>query len=147
MNRYEKKIFGCLAKTGLVHNPWTDVRKVIENATPYISPNLGGEAILTVGSALTEIASEACGVIAIGPFGCMPNRISESILNEVMTKDDKLAVAHREKYLETVLADLDSLPFLAVESDGSPFPQLIEAKLEAFCLRALRLHERMRALN
>jgi hypothetical protein len=64
-----------------------------------------------------------------------------------MTKDDKLAVAHREKYLETVLADLDSLPFLAVESDGSPFPQLIEAKLEAFCLRALRLHERMRALN
>ncbi|MCF8028037.1 MAG: hypothetical protein K9K81_06695, partial [Desulfobacteraceae bacterium] len=114
---------------------------------PYVSPNLGGEAILTVGSALTEVASEACGVIAIGPFGCMPNRISESILSEVMTPGDKLGIPHREKYLETVLDGMESLPFLAVESDGSPFPQLIEAKLEAFCLRARRLHDRMRALN
>jgi len=31
-----------------------------------------------------------------------------------------------------------------VESDGSPFPQLINAKLESFCLRAERLHARMR---
>ncbi|MBA2880701.1 putative CoA-substrate-specific enzyme activase [Desulfosalsimonas propionicica] len=147
MNRYEKRIFGTLSQTGLVHNPWTDVRTVIENASPYVSPNLGGEAILTVGSALTEVASEACGVIAIGPFGCMPNRISESILSEVMTPGDKLGIPHREKYLETVLDGMESLPFLAVESDGSPFPQLIEAKLEAFCLRARRLHDRMRALN
>jgi len=32
-----------------------------------------------------------------------------------------------------------------VESDGSPFPQVINAKLEAFCLRARRLHEHMQA--
>jgi hypothetical protein len=38
---------------------------------------------------------------------------------------------------------MDDLPFLAIESDGSPFPQLIDAKLEAFCLRAKRLHDRM----
>jgi hypothetical protein len=38
---------------------------------------------------------------------------------------------------------VEDLPFLAIESDGSPFPQLISAKLESFCLRAQRLHKRM----
>jgi hypothetical protein len=42
-----------------------------------------------------------------------------------------------------VLTDIDELPFLAIESDGSPFPQLIHAKLETFCLRAERLHQRI----
>ncbi|MCF8112033.1 MAG: acyl-CoA dehydratase activase [Desulfobacteraceae bacterium] len=147
MNRYEKRIAGTLARSGLSHNNSSEVRTVIENASPYISPMLGGEAILTVGSALTEVASEVCGVVAIGPFGCMPNRVSEAILSEVMTRDDKLRIPHREKYMESILSDVENLPFLAVESDGSPFPQLIEAKLEAFCLRARRLHERMRTLN
>jgi hypothetical protein len=32
---------------------------------------------------------------------------------------------------------------LAIESDGSPFPQVITAKLETFCLRAERLHDSM----
>jgi len=32
------------------------------------------------------------------------------------------------------------LPFLAVESDGTPFPQIIQAKLEVFLLQAARIH-------
>jgi len=39
------------------------------------------------------------------------------------------------------------LPFLAVESDGNPFPQVIEARLETFMLQAYRLHEVMRKYN
>ncbi|MFP4159460.1 MAG: acyl-CoA dehydratase activase [Desulfobacterales bacterium] len=143
MNRYEKQISGTLAKTGLSHGNSSEVKSLIENASRYISPRLGGEAILTVGAAMSEIASEVCGVIAIGPFGCMPNRVSESILTEVMTRRDKLGLPNREENLDNVLSDVESLPFLSVESDGSPFPQLIEAKLEAFCLRARRLNERM----
>jgi hypothetical protein len=42
---------------------------------------------------------------------------------------------------------VSDLPFLAIESDGSPFPQLIHAKLEAFCLQARRLHEQMQLSN
>ena len=45
--------------------------------------------------------------------------------------------------LQVVLADHGDLPFLAVKGGGSPFPQLIDAKLEAFCLRAEQLHRRM----
>ncbi|MFW6010924.1 MAG: acyl-CoA dehydratase activase [Desulfosalsimonas sp.] len=147
LEKYEKRIAGTLAKSGLSHNNSSDVRPLIENASSYISPRLGGEAILTVGAALTEVATEVCGAIAIGPFGCMPNRVSEAILNEIMTRRDKLGIPNKEDYTEAVLSDVESLPFLAIESDGSPFPQLIEAKLEAFCLRARRLHDRMRAIN
>jgi predicted nucleotide-binding protein (sugar kinase/HSP70/actin superfamily) len=82
-------------------------------------------------------------VIAIGPFGCMPNRLSEAILNETMTKEGKLKTDPKNKQLRSVLTEVKDLPFLAIESDGSPFPQLITAKLEAFCLRAERLHKRM----
>jgi hypothetical protein len=43
------------------------------------------------------------------------------------------------------LTQIEDLPFLAIESDGSPFPQLIDAKLDTFCLRAQRLHAKMQA--
>ena len=141
--RYEKRIKAILSASGLVHAEPLDMDAIIENAAPYISKDLPGEAVLTVGASLTEVVSHSCGVIAIGPFGCMPNRLSESILNEAMNSNDKLATDPNNRELRTVLTDVDELPFLAIESDGSPFPQLINAKLETFCLRAERLHQQI----
>ncbi len=143
MGRYEKRLKTLMTKSGLVHAEPVDIKRVIKNARPYIAPELTGEAILTVGSALTEIVSTVCGVIAIGPFGCMPNRLSEAILSKTMTGQTKLATDPTNPYLKAVLSDIQDLPFLAIESDGSPFPQLINAKVESFCLRAKRLHEKM----
>jgi len=143
MSRYERRIKSILSRSGLVAAEPVDIGKIIRSAAPHISPNLGGEAILTVGSAMTEIATHTCGVIAIGPFGCMPNRLAEAILNETMNRRDKLATDRKNRLLPKTLADMEELPFLAVESDGSPFPQLIDAKLESFYLRAGRLHQRM----
>jgi hypothetical protein len=77
----------------------------------------------------------------------MPNRLAESILNETMTGRDKIAGEPSNRQLLAVLSDIDQLPFLAIESDGSPFPQLISAKLETFCLRAERLHQRILEAN
>jgi predicted nucleotide-binding protein (sugar kinase/HSP70/actin superfamily) len=141
--RYERRIKSILSESGLVHAEPVDIERFVNNAAPYISRNLAGEAVLTVGGSLTEIASQSCGVIAIGPFGCMPNRLSEAILNETMTRRGKLATEPKNKKLKAVLTDIEDLPFLAIESDGSPFPQLISAKLETFCLRAERLHNRL----
>jgi predicted CoA-substrate-specific enzyme activase len=145
--RYEKRIKTILSSSGLVQAEPLDMEKIIDNASPYISRDLPGEAILTIGGSLTEVVSHSCGVIAIGPFGCMPNRLSESILNETMNSKDKMATEPRNKRLCSILSDIDDLPFLAIESDGSPFPQLINAKLETFCLRAERLHQRIMAAN
>lgn len=144
MAKHEKRLKALLRKSGLVHAEMVDMDTIINTARPYVSPNLTGEVVLTVGSAIAEVANQACGVIAIGPFGCMPNRISEAILNETMNRTDKLVTAPNDKRLQSILEEVEELPFLAVESDGSPFPQLIHAKLEAFCLRAERLHQQMR---
>jgi predicted CoA-substrate-specific enzyme activase len=144
MRMDERQIRKIMATSGLVHGDLIHVDKVIQTAQPYISPYLSGEAVLTVGSALKEVVSQSCGVIAIGPFGCMPNRLAESILNEVMHGENKLASEPHNDRLRIALTDVHNLPFLAIESDGSPFPQLIHAKLEAFCLSAERMHRRMR---
>jgi predicted CoA-substrate-specific enzyme activase len=141
--RYEKQIKSILARSGLVRPETLNIAAVIEHARPHISPDLTGEAVLTVGGSLSEIISHSCGVIAIGPFGCMPNRLSEAILSETMTASEKLASDPANPALRAVLTGIDDLPFLAIETDGSAFPQLITAKLEAFMLRAERLHQRM----
>jgi predicted nucleotide-binding protein (sugar kinase/HSP70/actin superfamily) len=143
MARYKKRIKGMLSSSGFIHKEPLKIKSVINNAAPYISPRLTGEAILTVGSSIAEIVSDACGVIAIGPFGCMPNRLSEAILTETMNSKAKLATDPKNKQLRTILEGVEDLPFLAIESDGSPFPQVINAQLEAFCLRAERLHNIM----
>ena len=143
MARHQKRIQSILAGTGLVDSVPMNISSIVNNASPYVSPNLTGEAILTVGSSLTEIVSHTCGVIAIGPFGCMPNRLAEAILNEAMNRNGKLATDPNNHRLRSTLTHVDDLPFLAIESDGSPFPQVINAKLEAFCLRAERLHNSM----
>jgi len=141
----ERRIKALLSASGLLRAEPIDMERIVEIARPYISPDLPGEAILTVGGSLGEIAARSCGVIAIGPFGCMPNRIAEAVLGEVMTARRRLAASPGDSRLRAVLADVEDLPFLAIESDGSPFPQLIIAKLETFLLRAGRLHRRMMA--
>jgi len=88
-----------------------EISHVMATGMRFIHPALTGEAILTVGAALAEVPAEYCGAIAIGPFGCMPNRLSEAILSVEMGGER---------------------PFLAVESDGNPFPQIITARLEVF---------------
>ena len=140
---YERRIKSILSESGLTRAVPVDIDTFVNNASAYISRNLQGEAILTVGGSMTDIVSHSCGVIAIGPFGCMPNRLSEAILNETMTSKEKLGKDPHNHRLRAVLSDIENLPFLAIESDGSPFPQLIDAKLETFCLRAERLHKRL----
>ncbi len=144
VERYTRKLHAVMSASGLVLSHPVDVRDVIRHALPFISPQLTGEAILTIGSAIREIATSVCGVISIGPFGCMPSRIAESILNEAMHRETKAASDPDNARLSKTLSDFDELPFLSIESDGSPFPQIINAKLEAFCLRAARLHEAMK---
>lgn len=143
MRRWEKKIKSTLSHSGLMRAGAVDIDTIIRHGSRYISTQLQGEAILTVGGAMADIATHACGVIAIGPFGCMPNRLAEAILSETMNRECKLALDSGGNGLSACLAEVDDLPFLAIESDGSPYPQLINAKLEAFCLRAERLNQEM----
>jgi len=117
------------------------VEDVIDNASPFIRKELEGEAILTAGSALHEIIDNVCGVISLGPFGCMPSRVAESILNVEMNLDGKKLSSKKE----IVHPGVEDLPFLSIETDGNLFPQIIQSKIEIFMLQAERLHEKLNA--
>ncbi|MGO9137006.1 MAG: acyl-CoA dehydratase activase [Syntrophales bacterium] len=122
MKNYEKTFKKIMEQSGLYRYQLDDIDHLISESQHLINPELTGEAVLTIGAAVTEIGKRYCGVIAIGPFGCMPNRLAEAILSREMGTE---------------------LPFLAIESDGNLLPQVITAKLEVFILQALRLHEQM----
>jgi predicted CoA-substrate-specific enzyme activase len=139
----ERRLRSRIGRSGLLTAGAVDTQAVLRAGSRHLSPHLTGEAILTVGGSLHDIVSAVCGVIAIGPFGCMPNRISEAILSEVMTREGKAAAnGHLDPALNC-LTPGEPLPFMAIETDGAAFPQVTEARLEAFLLRARRLHEKI----
>ena len=141
---YDKKIRKILSASGLFLHHEQDVPKIIEIGSNFVSPKLAGEAILTVGSAFHEIFHPACGIISIGPFGCMPSRIAEAILSEKFTTQTALKVSSNGSLPHSISSCDHKLPFLAIETDGNPFPQIIEARLEAFALQARRLHAQLK---
>ncbi len=143
---WENHIKSILAKSGLYKFEMQEIDKTIQTAQHLINENLMGEGILTVGLGLREILHDSCGVVSIGPFGCMPSRLAESILRKEMNVVGKQRLAGWEqKALE--FKDIDTFPYLFIETDGNPFPQMIEANLEAFILQAKRVHNRMMELK
>jgi len=145
MKKQENAFRKILSASELCSGKTEDVGHVIRHARHLMNPQLGGEAILTIGASINEILDHCCGVIAIGPFGCMPNRLAEAVLAREMTLEGKLATGNRRSRARAFSGNVWDLPFLAVESDGSPFPQMIEARIEAFLLQAERIHEMMRS--
>jgi predicted CoA-substrate-specific enzyme activase len=146
-NKEEYEIKKVLSGSGFYKMNMINVEKVVNSVQHLVSPRLAGETILTVGATMTEIIEEVSGVIAIGPFGCMPNRLAEAIIGTALPKE-KEKMAERHELFRKVLSEHPSLPFLAIESDGNVFPQITEAKLDAFCLqvdrinRSIKLHKR-----
>lgn len=135
---YERKIKNIFSVTGLYNTEMVEIEKTVDYAKELISEKLVGETILTTGLALRDILDNACGVISIGPFNCMPSRLSEAILNKEMTLEGKYRNGNlkRNGYPE----EISSLPFLYIETDGNPFPQITQSRLEIFMMQAEKLH-------
>jgi len=137
---YEDNIRSLFAKSGFYSVTDNNVEHLIESAKHLVSPRLTGETILTVGAALAEAVESVDGVLALGPFGCMPARISESIVTQSLNTHKK-KIEHEVEWVAKVLEAHPSLPFLSIETDGNAFPQLIESRLEAFLLQVRRIHK------
>jgi predicted CoA-substrate-specific enzyme activase len=145
---FDRRIRKRLAPAGLFHyEEDASIEPFIEAGKKFISPNFTCESILTVGAALHEILHPACGIISIGPFGCMPSRVAEAILNEKFSTTTKreLVQNNGQAVWPGILSRDRKLPFVAIETDGNAFPQIIEARLEAFCLQARWLNNMMLA--
>lgn len=133
----EKRVKKILAVSGLASPHLTHINEVLAHSEGLIRKDLLGEAILTVGSGLKEIIEQSCGVISIGPFACMPSRLAEAILNKEMARGKKT----KSNGKNNCPAELNFLPYLHIETDGNPYPQIIQSKLEIFMLQAEKLHK------
>jgi hypothetical protein len=96
--RTEKHYRDLFHKTGLLIAASNNAAAVFEQASEHISPKIYGEIIPTVGKGLAAAAEGYDGIIVIGPFNCLPFRISEAILKP-------LCIQH-------------GMPLLTYESDG-----------------------------
>jgi predicted nucleotide-binding protein (sugar kinase/HSP70/actin superfamily) len=95
---YEERYRKRFRRTGLMVARRNDMHDVFQHASQHISPAVFGEAIPTVGKAVAAGSEGYRGIIVIGPFNCLPFRISEAILRpfSIQTK----------------------MPILTYESDG-----------------------------
>jgi predicted nucleotide-binding protein (sugar kinase/HSP70/actin superfamily) len=142
---YEKKIKAALARSGLYEYELVDMKKIIGMGKNFFDVRFTGETILVVGCFFTDILHSVQGVVSIGPFACMPTRVIESVLSAESTLETKLRIDPHAQEQAKNLKGVTALPFLSIESDGNPFPQIIEARIEAFCLQVERLHGKMRS--
>ena len=77
---YEQHFRGLFLKTGLLVAGANDASLLFEKATEHVSAALYGETIPTIGKGLEAHREGYDGIIVIGPFNCLPYRISEAIL-------------------------------------------------------------------
>ncbi|MGQ9818681.1 MAG: acyl-CoA dehydratase activase [Candidatus Kapaibacteriales bacterium] len=142
----EHKIKKALALSGYYKYSKTLVEPLLNHSKHIIPLEYKGEPGLTLGTALWGILEKYCGVVNIGPFGCMPTRIAESVSVPEMNLSDKIKIRriNEANFQINIPVEHDMrLPFITIETDGNPYPQVIEAKLESFLLQAKRVAEIM----
>jgi predicted nucleotide-binding protein (sugar kinase/HSP70/actin superfamily) len=135
----ERRIRKILSKTGMVSPHMIDIEKTINYARHLVTEDLVGETMLTLGLSLREILDDSAGIVSIGPFGCMPSRVAEAILSREMTIAGKRRSngGNGKRYP----AEISTLPYLHVETDGNPLPQITQSKIEIFMLQVNKMHE------
>jgi predicted nucleotide-binding protein (sugar kinase/HSP70/actin superfamily) len=143
----ERKIKKILAKTGLYEYELLEIKKYMNHSKHILPWTLTGEPGLSSGSSLYHLVDKYCGVINVGPFGCMNSRMTESVATCEMTtkgKEEASKEANIKIDISKIKENVDNLPFLNIELDGNPFSQILEARLEIFMLQAERLYNEMK---
>ena len=77
--RAEGRYRELFQRSGLLVADANEVSTLFGKAAEHVSPSICNEVIPTVGKALVAGAEGYDGVIVIGPFNCLPFRISEAI--------------------------------------------------------------------
>jgi predicted CoA-substrate-specific enzyme activase len=117
---------GLFRKTGLLVGSLNEIPGLFEKASAHVSPALYGEVIPTVGKGLEAARQGYDGLIVIGPFNCLPFRISEAILKPLSIQQ--------------------GMPILTYESDGyavaPSFLRQVEVHIQQVLDRAAQNREK-----
>jgi len=146
----EHRIKKILSYSGYYEYSKTLIEPILNHSKHIIPLEYKGEPGLTLGVALKELLEKYCGVINVGPFSCMPTRFAEAVSVPEMKVINKIQARRLNEpdYDLPLFIDRNySLPFLTIETDGNPYPQVIEAKLESFVLKAERTAKIMEELK
>ncbi len=142
----EQRIKSMLAKTGFYEFERTKVEKLVNHGKHIVPLEFKGEPLLVLGATMKETGEKYCGVINVGPFGCMQSRFAEAVTVPEANMNSKLQIRQMNdkgyKLPKGFKPDME-IPFLSIEVDGNAMPQIIEARLETFMLRAARFAEIM----
>lgn len=143
----ELRIKRILAKSGYYKYYKTDVEPLVKHGKHVVPLEFKGEPLLILGATLSEGLEKYCGVVNIGPFGCMQTRLGEAATVPESTVKDKINIkrVYNPKFkMPAVFDENMSIPFLSIETDGNVYPQAIEARLETFALQAARAAKLMK---
>jgi hypothetical protein len=141
----EKKIKRIFAASGLVDCSLIDVESTTRFSEFIVPRDYDGEQVLVSGMTYRDAFTRYCGIVNVGPFGCIQTRLADAVTvptANVRGKRESFACAGAS-WPALGLADDKRIPFLTVESDGNPYPQLLEARFESFCLQAARVAKEM----
>jgi predicted nucleotide-binding protein (sugar kinase/HSP70/actin superfamily) len=112
------------AKTGLLVSGPDNVPAMFEESSKHISPKIFGEITPTVGTSLNAEKDGYDGIILIGPFNCLPFRISEAVLKPLTMQQ--------------------GMPLLAYETDGYPVAPSVIRQIDVHIQQVLEHHARTR---
>jgi predicted CoA-substrate-specific enzyme activase len=118
---YYRELF---AKTGLLISGVDNVPAMFEESSKHISPRIFGEVTPTVGTSLNAEKEGYDGIILIGPFNCLPFRISEAVLKPLTLQQ--------------------GMPLLAYETDGFPVAPSITRQIDVHIQQVLEHYARTR---
>ena len=147
MRYAEQRIKQILTKTGYYKFFRTKIAPLVKHGKHIVPLEFKGEPLLIVGTGINDSIDKYCGIISVGPFGCMQTRFAESVTVPEMNIENKLKIKqmYDPKYkLPEVFNGKMNIPFLPIETDGNVYPQIIEARIETFALQASRMAELMK---
>jgi len=76
-NLIASKLYNICAN-GLGWNKDHHIKNVVNAGIPYVGKIPNGEAVVSIGSSIEFFRSGGHGIVGVGPFGCMPNKIFQS---------------------------------------------------------------------
>lgn len=102
LEKLESNMRKKFEQTGLLVSEQNQISSILDHASEHINLTITGEAVLTIGKAVEAFHKNYDGVMILGPFACLPYKISEGILKPLFQEKD--------------------FPFISYETDGRVVP-------------------------